>query len=893
MLDFFGSEPSQSWEKSTNANLCNFSGNIDGISDRAVSNQRIMGGVIPERENLENWTGNGDDSWILGKSAIAPQSGEDLRLESNDNPSSVDALTGENLFNSNDGNLAIPSIVDRAVRSAQDYLSGLATDPDFAGKMNLAFGNSWNGEVANNLVKAFAQGDFSEIPAIEILPSAAINGANGAFASVTNTIYLAKEFVEQNAGNPGAITSVILEETGHFIDSKINVSDAAGDEGDIFSRVVQGKELGADELGDLKAEDDTAVLTLNGQVFWIEQSTLIPQVNFRTFEKGKYVVAEGGGGSTVNANRDIASTWETFSLIDLNAGSLNSGDFVNIVTQNGRYMVAEGGGGGVVNANRTAAGPWEKFRVLKVNGSGIIGSGDTIALSASNGQYVVAEGGGGANVNANRNAIGPWEKFIINFPTAQPQIPANNWKAEYFNNINLTGTPVFMENLGDGSRGFSRNWGNGSPTNTPSDNFSAKMTTQRYLAPGLYKITTQADDGIRVRIGNQTVVNRWVDQPYLTNSGYFYSNGGNVPIAVEYYERGGGAAINFNIAPATKFQEVVNESQQWKATVYNWDSSQSSAPPIDFWQGDINNSKAIGVISLGSNTRSDGKKGINVNWGNGAPNGDGSLLPHDNFAIRAYTWADFDGSPYKFRVMGDDGFQILAKNQATGQWYSITPQNSWDQGYGPQKEITYTLPAGRYDMHFHQYEAGGDAYLNLDWEKVGNPDIDIRLDYFGNFSQSQKDLIEKAAKNWEGIITKDMVPSGILNIAVTQGSTNINGKQWASGVGAETYFPSPITPNLRYNLSTAYDNQRGIDYDTQMHFNSNILPTLSNNWLVRLATHEIGHALYLDEAQYDSLLGYDSVMDKDQLDQKITSGVYQRLETLGYSVDRNAPVYWS
>ncbi|WP_434222697.1 hypothetical protein ACOKW7_11560 [Limnospira platensis CENA597] len=208
------------------------------------------------------------------------------------------------------------------------------------------------------------------------------------------------------------------------------------------------------------------------------------------------------------------------------------------------------------------------------------------------------------------------------------------------------------------------------------------------------------------------------------------------------------------------------------------------------------------------------------------------------------------------------------------------------------------MPRGRYDMHFHHYEARGNAYLDLSWEKASNPDIDIRLDFFGNFTQAQKNLIEKGAQNWERIITKDMVPSGVLNIAVTQGSTAMNGRQWPN-IWAETDFPSnyPIgtiaTPNKRINLPTTSDNLRGIDYDTRMHFNSNQLPNLSNNQLVRLATHEIGHALYLDDAQYDSTLGMDGVMDMVGLDQRITEGIYRRLEYLGYGVDRNAPVYWS
>jgi len=134
---------------------------------------------------------------------------------------------------------------------------------------------------------------------------------------------------------------------------------------------------------------------------------------------GYFVVAEGGGGGVVNANRTGIGSWETFTLIDLNGGALESGDLVNIETVVGYFVVAEGGGGDVVNANRTAAFAWETFRIERVNGGGTIGSGDAISLQAYNGwsggggNYVVAEGGGGSVVNANRGAVGSWETFTI------------------------------------------------------------------------------------------------------------------------------------------------------------------------------------------------------------------------------------------------------------------------------------------------------------------------------------------------------------------------------------------------------------------------------------------------------------------------------------------------
>src|SRR3954471_11998766 len=82
---------------------------------------------------------------------------------------------------------------------------------------------------------------------------------------------------------------------------------------------------------------------------------------------GQFVCAEGSGGGTVVANRNVGSTWETFTIEPLD-GALYDGSRVALRASNGQYVVAEGGGGGAVNANRNSVGPWETFRLELVGG---------------------------------------------------------------------------------------------------------------------------------------------------------------------------------------------------------------------------------------------------------------------------------------------------------------------------------------------------------------------------------------------------------------------------------------------------------------------------------------------------------------------------------------------
>ncbi|MBD1867253.1 hypothetical protein H6F95_08060 [Cyanobacteria bacterium FACHB-471] len=151
-------------------------------------------------------------------------------------------------------------------------LKEAAVAPDFISKMETAFGDRFDTAKLQDFQQQWASGNFENLPNLEIRPAADINNANGAFSSTTNTIYLSQEFVSRNEGEDGgAIANVLLEEIGHFVDSQINSSDASGDEGNIFSSIVQGVQLDNSTLQTLKAENDVIALTLDGQLTRIEQ----------------------------------------------------------------------------------------------------------------------------------------------------------------------------------------------------------------------------------------------------------------------------------------------------------------------------------------------------------------------------------------------------------------------------------------------------------------------------------------------------------------------------------------------------------------------------------------------------------------------------------------------
>ena len=116
---------------------------------------------------------------------------------------------------------------------------------------------------------------------------------------------------------------------------------------------------------------------------------------------GQYVVAEGGGGGVVNANRNDIGAWETWGLIPL------GGSHYALQAWNGDLFTALYGGGGGTLADRPSVGSWETFELVNLP------NGKTALRTTGNPMYVVAEGGGGGVVNANRVAAGPYETFTL------------------------------------------------------------------------------------------------------------------------------------------------------------------------------------------------------------------------------------------------------------------------------------------------------------------------------------------------------------------------------------------------------------------------------------------------------------------------------------------------
>jgi hypothetical protein len=109
-----------------------------------------------------------------------------------------------------------------------------------------------------------------------------------------------------------------------------------------------------------------------------------------------------------------------------------------------------------------------------------------------------------------------------------------NWRGEYFNNVMFSGSPALVRN--DSAIDF--NWGLGSPAPgvVGADRFSVRWTASINLSAGHYRFSTAADDGVRVWVNGNLVIDRFAVQSVQVFNADVNVSGGPVTVVMEYFE---------------------------------------------------------------------------------------------------------------------------------------------------------------------------------------------------------------------------------------------------------------------------------------------------------------------------------------------------------------------
>ncbi len=260
-------------------------------------------------------------------------------------------------------------------------------------------------------------------------------------------------------------------------------------------------------------------------------------------------------------------------------------------------------------------------------------------------------------------------------PTATPAPPpVLAWRATFFNNRDLQGTPVVVQEV----PAINFTWGANPPlAQLPADNFAARFERTINFSDGFYRFSLSADDGVRFWIDNELVLDEWHG---TSNRTYTVGRNlaGNHLLRIDYYEASGLASLRL-------LTEFVTAFPEWEAAYFN------------------------GVNLLGTpvftQLEARSVNPLEYNWLAASPLP--ARLGVDNWSARWVGTFRFDFSTYVFRAVADDGVRVYINDQII--------LDHWRDGYKDVSNRFYSVGAGIHTIRVEYYERAGDAAVRVWW----------------------------------------------------------------------------------------------------------------------------------------------------------------------------------
>ncbi|MGI5826256.1 MAG: PA14 domain-containing protein [Patescibacteria group bacterium] len=127
-------------------------------------------------------------------------------------------------------------------------------------------------------------------------------------------------------------------------------------------------------------------------------------------------------------------------------------------------------------------------------------------------------------------------------PTPEPTPSYSGYKGEYFANQNLSGEAVLVRD----DQAINFVWNHDAPDDkVPTDQFSVRWNKTIATDQGNYEFMVTADDGVRLFVDDQLVIDKWFDQKSSEHKVIKNLSAGDHTIVMEYYEAFGGAVAKF------------------------------------------------------------------------------------------------------------------------------------------------------------------------------------------------------------------------------------------------------------------------------------------------------------------------------------------------------------
>ena len=293
----------------------------------------------------------------------------------------------------------------------------------------------------------------------------------------------------------------------------------------------------------------------------------------------------------------------------------------------------------------------------------------------------------------------------------EPVFPTTYWQGEYFNNSTLEGTPQVTR----GDARISFDWGDESPaTGLNQDGFSVRWSRILQLPAGDYRFTVTVDDGVRLFVGDRTLIDGWQDQPSATHSQVIYLDGSPVTVRMEYYEATGEAEAHLSwhslditptLAPTSAVTAAPTSTAAITPTATATPTPSTPTPTPTptatvVWQAQYWNNRTFN----GDPALTQQESAINYNWGDGSP---AASINADSFSARWTGQLSLESGSYRFDVVSDDGVRLFLD--------SVKRIEAWSDHAATAYYYTLQHDGGTVNVVLEYYEHVELAQVSLTW----------------------------------------------------------------------------------------------------------------------------------------------------------------------------------
>ncbi len=283
-----------------------------------------------------------------------------------------------------------------------------------------------------------------------------------------------------------------------------------------------------------------------------------------------------------------------------------------------------------------------------------------------------------AGPSEGRTGSAPTPTPIPPGPTPTPGVqapPTEYWQTTFYNNTSLSEPPALEAAAGD----INFDWRTSSPNPAVSaTNYSARFRRMIDFGAGYYRFLAEADDGVRVYIDNNLLIDGWLSASGRTFAVGRYLTGAHI-VSVEYYQLFGISRIRF-------WSEYLGNSPEWRASYYGG---------VDL----------LGVPVFEQPEASAPSRPIDYDWGASSPAP--GQLSGDFWSGRWIGKFRFETGNYVFNSISDDGVRVYLNDTLV--------IDEWKDGQRTSNVRFVGVGADNHTVRVEFYERTGNAKLQVWW----------------------------------------------------------------------------------------------------------------------------------------------------------------------------------